>query len=342
MTSGMIFSLPQRNDAVSRILPVFMPFAGCPNRCLYCAQQAQTGQVREELDSALKRLETLLAARAGQGHAPVEIGFYGGTFTALPLEWIERFLLLAHRYRDLGVVSGVRCSTRPDAVSLPLLNHLHELGLGTVELGIQTFDNAVLAASLRGYSADIASEGCRTVLEAGMTLGIQLLPGLPGHTAGMFLSDVQQACALRPAFMRFYPCVVFRGTGLARLYERGEYAPWSLETAVNACADGLRIAWENDVRVIRMGIAHDTGLDAELLAGPVHPAFGSMVRGRALVPFVLDRIEALGKEPTLLMAPQSVRGEFWGYKGECKPLYAQAGLTSDKVQWWSESHFCLR
>ncbi|MFV0350022.1 MAG: elongator complex protein 3 [Halodesulfovibrio sp.] len=338
----MIFSLPHSDNNPARIVPVFMPFAGCPNRCLYCAQQAQTGQGREELDIALKRLETLLTDRVEKERAPVELGFYGGTFTALPLEWIERFLLLAHRYRDLGVVSGVRCSTRPDAVSLPLLAHLRELGLGTVELGIQTFENAVLAASLRGYSADVAVEGCKTVLEAGLTLGIQLLPGLPGHTAGMFVSDVQQACALHPAFMRFYPCVVFRGTGLARLYERGEYAPWPLETAVNACAEGLRIAWKYDVRVIRMGIAHDAGVDAELLAGPVHPAFGSMVRGRALVPFVLDRIEALGRKPALLMAPQSVRGEFWGYKGECKPLYAQAGLTTDKVQWWDEPHFCLR
>lgn len=288
-----------------------------------------------------EQLERDLETRLAGGGSPVELGFYGGTFTALPEQWMERFLLLAARYREQGVVCGVRCSTRPDAVSLPLLERLKALGLDTVELGVQTFDDAVLSKSLRGYAKDVAIEGCRIVQDAGMTLGIQLLPGLPGHTSAMFRDDVALACSLEPAFMRLYPCVVFKGTGLARLYERGEYEPWSLSAAVDACAEALRQTWKHGIRVIRMGIAHDVGLTDQILAGPMHPAFGSMVRGRALVPYVLRRVDALKRAPKLLMAPQSVRGEFWGYKGECKSLYAASGLTTDKVQWWNAPFFCL-
>jgi len=355
ISSGIIFSHPEATArahcaGAPDILPFFMPFAGCKTRCLYCAQNVQTGMAESagsarvqaaELEEACVRLRDLLTERAERNAPAVELAFYGGTFTALPDGWPERFLAVVQPFMEAGSVLGVRCSTRPDAVSVPQLLRLKALGLRTVELGIQTFDNDVLARSLRGYDGETASAACRMVHEAGLALGIQLLPGLPGHTPEMLVGDMRLACALRPRTMRLYPCVVVRGTGLARLYERGEYAPWSLDTAADACASALRVAWRNGVRVIRIGVAQEPAFTENVLAGPYHPAFGSMVRGRALVPYILRRIEALGRAPRLLMAPQGVRGEFWGYRGECKPRYAAAGLDPSKVGWWGAQVFCL-
>ncbi|GFM37929.1 radical SAM protein [Desulfovibrio psychrotolerans] len=294
-----------------------------------------------ELQAASVRLRDLLTERAQRNAQAVELAFYGGTFTALPDDWPERFLAVVQPFMEAGSVLGVRCSTRPDAVSVPQLLRLKALGLRTVELGVQTFDNDVLARSLRGYDGETASAACRMVHEAGLGLGIQLLPGLPGHTPAMLAGDMRAACALRPKTMRLYPCVVVRGTGLARLYERGEYAPWTLDTAAEACASALRVAWRHGVRVIRIGVAQEPSFTENVLAGPYHPAFGSMVRGRALVPYILRRVEALGRAPRLLMAPQGVRGEFWGYRSECRPLYAAAGLEPSKVCWWGAQVFCL-
>lgn len=72
-------------------------------------------------------------------------------------------------------------------------------GLDLVELGIQTFDDNALLQSRRGYDADTSVQACLTVRSAGLHLGIQLLPGMPGVTPEVFLKDVDQALALSPA-----------------------------------------------------------------------------------------------------------------------------------------------
>ncbi len=370
VNSGMIFSSPRPGNPAggrSAILPVFLPFAGCRTRCLYCAQTAQTGQPEtpvSSLEAAWYQLDALLAERRRAGATPVEVAFYGGTFTALPGDWPDRFIRLAMSYAidggeqdapgnascggtkgdgqaQRGGVVGVRCSTRPDAVDPALLSRLAGQGLRTVELGVQSFDDAVLRTSLRGYGGAQAEAACRMVQHAGLTLGIQLLPGLPGHTPSMLADDMERARALAPAHMRLYPCVVVRGTGLARMYTRGDYVPWSLDVAADACANALLAAWERGIPVIRVGLAQEPGLTDHVLAGPYHPSFGTMARGRALQLFLTRKLAEFGRPPRLLMAPQSVRGEFWGVKGECKAGYAVMGLTPDHVRWWHEPHFLL-
>ena len=57
------------------VLPCFLPRLGCPQRCLYCHQEAQTGQPRTHLPQVLERLRALLKERQRKGCAPVELAF---------------------------------------------------------------------------------------------------------------------------------------------------------------------------------------------------------------------------------------------------------------------------
>ena len=47
---------------------------------------------------------------------PIELAFYGGTFTALPERLQMECLALAMQAKEKGIVCRVRCSTRPDAL----------------------------------------------------------------------------------------------------------------------------------------------------------------------------------------------------------------------------------
>ena len=84
--SGFRFSVGRRLRRANRILPVFLPFAGCPARCVFCAQDRQTGVGNEGgVDRALERAAaTLEEISACPPPGGVELAFYGGTFTALP------------------------------------------------------------------------------------------------------------------------------------------------------------------------------------------------------------------------------------------------------------------
>lgn len=322
------FAHPEPPRQRARIHPVFLPFLGCPGRCVYCAQPAATGTAPATLAEHLHALEAALEAAERSGAAPMELGFYGGTFTALPEPWPRRFLAVAARHRASGLVTRVRCSTRPDAVSPALLARLGgPEGLDMVELGVQTFHGPALAASGRGYGPEAAHAACRAVADAGLALGVQLLPGLPGHDPAHLVPDVRAALEHRPEAVRLYPCVVLRGTALAGALVRGEYAPWPLEATVGALADALLALWARGVPAIRTGLAPEAGLGEHILAGPWHPALGQLARSLALFRFVRSQVRAMAAPPAALVAPRRWRSDVTGHRGALRPRYAALGLT---------------
>lgn len=335
----LLFKHPEPRRERPRIHPVFLPFAGCPHRCLFCDQNSQTGQGARPLAEVHKDLAAQLS-RLVQTHAPArEIAFYGGTFTALPAPWPRRFLELAAEFRAKGLITRVRCSTRPDAVTSQGLLELSRLGLDMVELGIQSFDDDALAASGRGYTGRTAQWGCAMVKKAGLALGIQLLPGLPGDRPGIFRRDCDLTAKIRPEAARLYPCMVLEGTKLADMWRNGDYRPWNLPRARQELALGLGTLWRAGVSVIRIGLAPEPGMQGRTLAGAKHSSLGQMVRSMALYDHIRLMAARLGKAPRELRYPQRYSGEISGFGGELAPAYKRLGLTS--VSGWEGRQFFL-
>lgn len=336
---GRFFRHPEPETARSRVWPVFVTFQGCPGRCLFCAQHLQSGQAAQPLSRVLAAMTTELEAAGRQGRGPYELAFYGGVFTALPEPWPQRFLEAAGRFRASGLITRVRCSTRPDACSPGLLARLAGAGLDMVELGAQTFDDAVLRAAGRGHDADAVRRAAADVLRAGLGLGLQLLPGLPGHTPQGLARDAAETAVLAPEIVRLHPCLVVDGTPLARLYREGRYVPWDLDTTLWALADVLPVLWRARARVARIGLCPEPALQAAVLAGPVHPALGARVRARALWRLVADEVRAMGGFAAGLAAPRRFAGEFFGHAGEMRPAYAALGLDRGNVRFEDRADF---
>lgn len=330
-----------------RILPVFMPFAGCPHRCLFCAQDKQTG-MPEPPGGALRTLASLLhsleASRQTTQEAfrPAEIAFYGGTFTALPARVQMACLAVAAEGKKEGLVCRVRCSTRPDALHPRALDALKAGGLDLVELGIQSFHNEALEISQRGYNGETARKGCRLVQASGLELGIQLLPGMPGSTPERFRDDVREALAFSPACLRFYPCLVVDGTPLADRWKKGAYSPWDTETTVNALGGALAEAWERRIPVIRLSVAPEPSFDAAVLAGPRHPALGNLIQGEALFQALRRIIEEGGRPPATLALPRFCQGFFFGHKKSLVARWQTLGIDPGAVRWITGENAVLR
>lgn len=325
------------------VVPVFMPFAGCKSRCVFCSQELQTGidavisptRILEEADARLAEKET-------SGKVPVELAFYGGTFTALPLSVQDAFLDLAEFWKKRGVVAGVRCSTRPDAVTLSCLQHLKRRGVTLVEFGIQSFDSCALALSGRNYTQEAIEHAVSLVKKVGLKLGIQLMPGMPGVDIAVAEQDVLQTLRLEPDVVRLYPCLVIEGTDLAKWWRKGVYRPWALEETKMFLANSLLLFWEKNIPVIRMGVAPSDGLDGSILAGPVHPCLGSMARGRALFQMIKRRVEMLRENGCFsslrLCVPKKYQGEFFGHRGELKAEYERLGFPAFSKVWQVTQH----
>jgi histone acetyltransferase (RNA polymerase elongator complex component) len=332
-TFSIRFGTGSRQKRAKSVMPVFLPFSGCPMHCVYCAQDRQTGStapspVAAIIADAEKALNEMPPCAE---FGPRELAFYGGTFTALPAEERRACLALLERARTSGRITHARCSTRPDALAPAVLDELHDAGISLIELGIQSFDSTALSASRRGYSGEAALEACRIVQEAGFELGIQLLPGMPGCTPEVFLKDAEQALALRPSCLRFYPCLVPEGTVLARWLAEGRHAPWTLEQTVAVLGRALCRAWQESVPVIRLSVAPEPAFDAAVLAGPRHPALGALIQAEALLCAVQDAAAKLGRPPLSLVLPRSCQGFIYGERGALKPRWAALGLTPEHI-----------
>lgn len=335
------FPVGDRLCRADRLVPVFLPFAGCPRRCVYCAQDRQTGSATDEDPAAiLARTEKNLDRIRARG-LTAEIAFYGGTFTSLPPADREACLVFFRRQRASGRVIRGRCSTRPDAVAGGRAGELARFGIDLVELGVQSFDDRALRLAGRGYNGQTAREGCRKIQEAGLSLGIQLLPGMPGVTPEVFLDDVDQALSLRPACLRFYPCLVPEGTGLAALWRRGEYRPWSSEETVTFLGEGLKRAWAARTPVIRLAVAPEAAFDAALLAGPRHPALGALIQAQALLATVDALLPLLGTAPAALLLPRRCQGYLYGDRGSLRSSWRERGLPPERIQFTDEPDACL-
>ncbi len=317
------------------IVPVFLPFAGCPARCIYCAQNLQTAQGALPLDRILAGAEDMLFKRKKTGRGACELAFYGGTFTAQREEAFAKCLEAAKRWLAQGLIDRWRCSTRPDVLDSDRLCRMQDAGCTCIELGIQSFADDVLQVSGRGYEAGTAEEGMQRVLDAGFALGVQLLPGLPLSTAEGFISDVARSLQLGCSLLRFYPCLVVRSTKLAEMYERGEYVPWSVAQSVEALAQGLLLANEARVPVTRIGVAYEQDFEQCVLAGPRDPDLGTKVRSTALL-LALQRMVPKKAEGLKVLLPARSQGYAFGQKGDGRRKLAELGIGPGNLFWHDE------
>ncbi len=83
-----------------------------------------------------------------------------------------------------GLIDGIRCSTRPDAVGTESIALLQSYGVRTVEIGVQSMNEKILTDAKRGHTAEEVISAVQRLKRYDMIVGIQLLPGLKGETWG--------------------------------------------------------------------------------------------------------------------------------------------------------------
>lgn len=258
------------------IIPVFIPFGGCPHQCVFCDQKGISSvKALPDPTEAVRQIELYLSTWKGRGAR--EAAFYGGSFTGLPEERQREYLESVLPFVRDGRLDSIRVSTRPDYMDDKIASFLSGYGVRTVELGVQSMDAKVLTLSGRGHGPEATVAAVAALREAGLKVGLQFMPGLPGDTLETILDTTRKIIGLCPDFVRVYPSLVLKGTPLHRMYLGGLYTPWSLEEMAEACAEVKRLLDEAGVPVIRMGLQPGKELEELIAAGPYHPSFRQLV-----------------------------------------------------------------
>ena len=272
----------QKSETRSKpfIIPVFLPNIGCSHQCVFCNQGAITG-IKQKIPSPekLHQIVNNFLKYKGKDRDLIQIAFFGGNFLGLRATHIQSLLHEAGKFVTAGKVDNLRFSTRPDTINNETLDILNPFPVSTIELGVQSIDDHVLATSKRGHTSADTKKAVRLLKKRNYEIGLQMIVGLPGDDKTKAQLTGQKIADMSPDFVRIYPTVVFAGSLLARWYENGKYTPIPLEQCITLTKKLYLLFRKNDIRVIRMGlqVSENFEKDAEILAGPYHPAFGQLV-----------------------------------------------------------------
>ncbi len=273
-------------------ISIFVPHIGCPNNCSFCNQRYITGVTTAPHPSDIAG--AVENAVKGKKYNPktTEIAFFGGSFTAINRNYMTDLLRKAYAFIKDGTVSGIRISTRPDAIDEEILSLLKDYGVTSIELGAQSLNDKVLRANNRGHTVKDVENASKLIKDFGFSLGLQMMTGLYKDSDDLARKTTKEIIDLKPDTVRIYPTIVLKDTYLAALYDDKKYEPQTLQEAVDLCAE-LFMLYENaGIKVIRLGL-HSIEKEA-YVAGPWHPAFSELCQSKVFLNMALEYLKDKG------------------------------------------------
>lgn len=263
---------PARTASGVAVVTVMTAPHACPHGvCVYCpggprfhTPQSYTGTEPAARRAAEygydPRAQTLARLRAlreiGHRTDKVDLIILGGTFTSLEDGYKESFVqgcldaMNGHGSSNLGEAQaanesaatrciGLTVETKPDCFLGREVEHSLAIGTTRVEIGLQSTHDDVLELVHRGHTDAQSRQALRRAKDAGLKVGVHMMPGLPGSDPDRDLESFRLLFddpAYRPDFLKIYPTLVLAGTALHGMWERGLYRPLSLEEAVELVA----------------------------------------------------------------------------------------------------------
>ncbi len=189
--------------------------------CPYCDFAVQVGAPPER--EAFVRDLIRETALWSDWQAPIDtIYLGGGTPSLLTADQLDRLLDAVRG--NLPVRADVRIffEANPEDVSPDAVSAWRALGVATLSLGVQSFDDRELRFLGRRHDGARGREALAQCLAAGFdTVSLDLIFGLPDQSADTLRASLDTAAALAPDHVSCYQLTVHEGTAFGRRRARG-------------------------------------------------------------------------------------------------------------------------
>ena len=203
----------------------------CPNRdgslgrggCIFCSAggsgdfaQGRCATVAEQLERAKGRIRSKTGAEQFIAY------FQSYTNTYAPVEYLETLFTEAISEPSVAALSiGTRPDCLPDEV-VELLARLNRRKPVWVELGLQTIHADTARLIRRGYGLSVYEDAVARLKDAGLTVIVHVILGLPGEKREQMLQTIDYLGGdHRPDGVKLQLLHVLEGTDLAQLWRAG-------------------------------------------------------------------------------------------------------------------------
>ena len=278
---------PTRSLSGVQVIAVMLPPFPCPGKCTYCptsledkkSPKSYTGfepsalraqrlnyDAYKIVTNRIKQLD-----HTGNFAKKIELIFQGSSFTALGKKQQESVVKKSldaisekkstsltqsklNAEKSKRRVVGITFETRPDLCSEEQIEEMLALGGTRVELGVQNPSDKIYEKINRGHTVSDVVSSTKRLKDSSFKVLYHLMPGLPGSDYKTDLKNLKMVFTnsdFKPDMVKFYPCLVIKGTQLYDDWKKGEFSPMLEDKAVKLFVE-LKSTLPNWVRVMRV------------------------------------------------------------------------------------------
>ena len=252
-----------------KIVPIDL--GGSPHACAVAPPQ-RAGWQAEDMTALIDSMQ-----RRFPGHE-LEVAFFHGAFPS-------EALLEAARGRPM------RLSCHPKDLDRRRASQFRHAGGEVIEIEAMSFEPHVLRVCRRDYRVSRVRKMADGLRKMGFSVGLHLVPGLPGQDIEGVLSDVEYLANEGVPwvdFVRIWPALGFAGAQLVDWAADGTWRPLEVAQAVDVIGRMMDLCDAQGIDVARVGIQPGQDIPVSALAGPVHPNLRGEVESRRFA----NKIEA--------------------------------------------------
>jgi oxygen-independent coproporphyrinogen-3 oxidase len=217
--------------AVLPPLALYVHIPWCVRKCPYCDfnSHERAGELpeREYVAKLIADLEAMLPSVWGRRLSSVFIG--GGTPSLFSPEAIDELLGGVRARLPLDPGAEITLEANPGTVEAGRFRGFRAAGVNRISLGVQSFDDGMLAALGRIHSAAEARRAIDAAAASFENVNIDLMYGLPGQDIAAAAADLREAIACGVAHVSAYQLTIEPNTAF---YRKPPPLP-----AHDACAD---------------------------------------------------------------------------------------------------------
>jgi len=193
--------------------------------------------------------------------------FQDETSTAGDLKLLKEMFSTTLAHPD---IVGLVLSTRPDFVNVSVLKMLKSLSKPvSLELGLQSIHRKSLAFLRRGHSQMDTESALGLCSDMGIASGVHLITGIPGENLDDMQKTINWVSSQRVIKeIKFHNLVIYRGTALADLWEKGEVKQMPIDEHIEILSELIPYVRKDIVisRLFTSNILHND-LNVEKLQG---------------------------------------------------------------------------
>lgn len=205
---------------------IYLHIPFCKQACHYCDFYFSTNtSVRAELVHAMAE-EISLQRDYLEGESIRTIYFGGGTPSILDTTEIGLLLERIYKIHRVADTPEVTLEANPDDLDETKLNNLKSLGVNRLSIGIQSFDDALLARLNRVHTASTAMQCVSQARDAGFrNISIDLIYAIPGLSSDDWRRNIASALQLETQHISAYTLTIEERTVFGNWVKKGLLRP---------------------------------------------------------------------------------------------------------------------